>query len=142
MIWGSAVLWGVGDAALNTQLSAALAVLDPQRTVQYGTLWVLGICWSCCRAMTGWSQETAFAAWKVCQSLASALSFFVGARVGTTLRVLTLLVVLLACFLLLWGKDPSNKPLPYVEGDWTPEDATCRSPRGRSRLNEYSVVHE
>eukprot|EP00249_Psilotum_nudum_P012408 c23767_g1_i1 orf=290-1702(-) len=67
-----AAIWGIGDGAFNTEISALLALLYPNHT------------------------ESAFAQWKLWQSFATSVAFFATPFTVLTTRLIVLLTVLCA----------------------------------------------
>lgn len=90
--FGIAVLWGIGDAAFNTQISSLLGTLYPYDT------------------------EAAFAQWKIWQSAATSAAFFASPHSSLTVKLYVLLGVLftsIASFLvaIFWTKRQGFPPL-------------------------------
>lgn len=77
-IFGQAIIWGLGDASLNTQICALLGTLYPNDT------------------------EAAFAQWKIWQSAATALIFFITSSTTFSLRIVMLLITLPVSLLSFW----------------------------------------
>lgn len=69
-LFGLAIIWGLGDAAFNTQISALLGILFPDNT------------------------EAAFAQWKIWQSVATAVVFFITNYTLMSVRLIILLATL------------------------------------------------
>lgn len=69
-IFGQAIMWGLGDASFNTQISALLGTVYPNDT------------------------EAAFAQWKIWQSVATSLIFFITSSTTISLRIAILLITL------------------------------------------------
>lgn len=67
-LFGLAIIWGLGDAAFNTQISALLGILYPNDT------------------------EAAFAQWKIWQSAATSVVFFITSSTVLSLRLMVLLI--------------------------------------------------
>ncbi|KAI5063400.1 hypothetical protein GOP47_0021947 [Adiantum capillus-veneris] len=70
-IFGQAIMWGLGDASLNTQISALLGILFANET------------------------EAAFAQWKIWQSVATSFVFFATSSITLSSRITILFFVLL-----------------------------------------------
>lgn len=69
-LFGQALLWGLGDAAFNTQISALMGILFLDDT------------------------EAAFAQWKIWQSVATSLIFFINSSTTMSMRIVLLLITL------------------------------------------------
>ncbi|KAH7444860.1 hypothetical protein KP509_02G094400 [Ceratopteris richardii] len=69
-IFGQAIIWGFGDASFNTQISSLLGTLFPGQT------------------------EGAFAQWKIWQSAATSLIFFITSSTTLSARIVLLLFML------------------------------------------------
>ncbi|KAL2650261.1 hypothetical protein R1flu_018389 [Riccia fluitans] len=70
IVFGAAIIWGVGDATFNTQISAVLGIFYPNST------------------------EAAFAQWKIWQSVATSAAFFVSPYTTLITKLLILFVSL------------------------------------------------
>ncbi|BBM98531.1 MFS transporter, NAG-T family, sugar:H+ symporter [Marchantia polymorpha subsp. ruderalis] len=70
-VFGAAVIWGVGDATFNTQISAVLGIFYPNDT------------------------EAAFAQWKIWQSAATSAAFFVSPYTTLSSKITFLFISLL-----------------------------------------------
>ncbi|KAL3702173.1 hypothetical protein R1sor_020195 [Riccia sorocarpa] len=98
VIFGAAIVWGIGDATFNTQISAVLGILYPNDTevTPKPPLWGGQTTSPIFKAVDRLVyQAAAFAQWKIWQSLATSAAFFVSPYASLITKLWILLLSLM-----------------------------------------------